>query len=154
MCVMENTRRESLKISELRENLENISVIGRVLSVSQPRTIQTKRGLRTISEAYIGDETGRVKLTLWGNLAGSVKEGSVIEVSGAWTTSYRGEVQLNAGSRSSVRVREDLQGFPERDAIPENTPRASTRVPRGREFGRHPRRGGPRERFSGESEET
>jgi replication factor A1 len=123
MYVME--RNVVLKISELKENLENISVIGRVLSTTQPKTIQTKKGVRTISEAYIGDETGRVKLTLWGEAAGKIREGDVIEISNAWTTSFKGEVQLNAGSRSNIRVRDDLKNFPGAENIPETRPRSS-----------------------------
>ena len=53
---------EVVKISQLRENRDNVSVRARVLDAQEPRVINTRRGPRTISEATIGDETGRVKL--------------------------------------------------------------------------------------------
>ncbi|MEZ0290243.1 MAG: OB-fold nucleic acid binding domain-containing protein [Sulfolobales archaeon] len=129
----ESVSGKTLKISELRENMNNVSVIARVISTTKPRVIQTKKGARTISEAIIGDETGRVKLTLWGPRAGSVKEEDVIKIDNAWTTSYRGEVQLNAGSRSVINVVE-IENFPTADQVPNNTPQAYTRESRERGY--------------------
>jgi replication factor A1 len=124
MAYVSGIEGNSYKINRLREGLENIVVVGRVLESTQPRTIQTKKGVRTISTAVIGDETGRVKLTLWGRLAGALKVGDVIKVSNAWTTSYKGEVQLNAGSKSSIEVIKESENFPKEDEIPENRPKA------------------------------
>ncbi|MEM3831325.1 MAG: OB-fold nucleic acid binding domain-containing protein [Sulfolobales archaeon] len=131
---------------ELKDNESNISVIARVLSTTKPRVIQTKKGSRTISEAIIGDDTGRIKLTLWGPRAGSVRENDVIRIDNAWTTSYKGEVQLNAGSRSNIEV-VDIEGFPESDQVPESTPRSTS----SRSFERRSFRGGFR-RGRGEEE--
>ncbi len=56
------------KVGNLKPNMESVDVTVRVLEASEARQIQTKNGVRTISEAIVGDETGRVKLTLWGNM--------------------------------------------------------------------------------------
>ncbi|MCQ4345585.1 MAG: OB-fold nucleic acid binding domain-containing protein, partial [Sulfolobaceae archaeon] len=95
------------KVGNLKPNQENVNVTVRVLETSEPRTIQTKNGPRTISEAVVGDETGRVKLTLWGNLAGKVKDGMVVKIENAWTSVYKGKVQLNAGNRSKINEAND-----------------------------------------------
>ena len=119
---MSEEKREE-KIGNLKAGMENVNVTVRVLEASEPKVIQTKKGERTISEAIVGDETGRVKLTLWGKLAGSIKPGSVVKIVNAWTTAYKGKVQLNAGSRSTIsEVSDDLA--PSEDQIPENTPSA------------------------------
>ena len=115
--------KEYVKIIELRPGMDNVSVKVRVLEVTEPYTIQTRRGPRTISEAIVGDETGRVRLTLWGHAAGTLEPGQAIVISGAWTTAYRGQVVLNAGIRSRIdRIEDDSIIGP--DEVPEITPKA------------------------------
>jgi len=115
--------KKEVKISELKPGMNNLSLKVRVIEAGEPRIIQTRKGPRTISNAIVGDETGRVKLTLWGDKAGTIHEGEAVEIEGAWTTSYRGEVQLNVGSRGSIT---EVSGeeVPGSEEIPENTPKA------------------------------
>jgi Single-stranded DNA-binding replication protein A (RPA), large (70 kD) subunit and related ssDNA-binding proteins len=150
----ESNRMGEEKVGNLKPGMENVNLTVRVIEAGEPRQIQTKNGTRTISEAIVGDETGRIKLTLWGNLAGSVKAGSVVKIDNAWTTAYKGQVQLNAGSKSQITETQE-DGVPEADQIPENIPSAGDyrRPPQrgGRRFGgRRPR---PRREDEGEEEE-
>jgi replication factor A1 len=130
------------KVSDLREGEDNVSIKVRVLSVDEPKVIHTKRGDRTISEAVVGDESGRIKLTMWGNQAGKINEGDAVELKGAWTTSFKGDVQLNIGSRGEINKIDD-EGLPKPEEIPESTPKASESSSRsyGRSRGGY-RRGG------------
>lgn len=112
-----------IRIIDLKPNLENVSVKGRVLETSPPKVINTKKGVRTISNAVIGDETGRVQVTLWGSKAGTLNKDDIVEIEGAWTSSYRGKVQLNIGRTTSVKTVED-NNIPSADEIPENEPEA------------------------------
>ncbi len=114
---------KEVKVSNLKPGMNNISLKVRVIEAGEPKVIQTRKGPRTISNAVVGDDTGRVKLTLWGDKAGSISEGSAIEIEGAWTTAYRGEVQLNIGSRGSIT---EISGeeVPETNEIPEESPKA------------------------------
>ncbi|MFP3259564.1 MAG: OB-fold nucleic acid binding domain-containing protein [Sulfolobus sp.] len=139
------------KIGNLKPGMESVNVTVRVIEASEPKVIQTKNGTRTISEAIVGDETGRVKLTLWGNLAGTVKPGSVIKIDNAWTTAYKGKVQLNAGSKSQITEAEDAT-IPDASQIPENTPSAGE-YKRPFNKGRGRRFGGRKPRFEGGEEE-
>jgi len=115
--------KKQTKVMELKPEMRNINMTVRVISSDEPKTINTRSGQRTISEAIVGDETGRVKLTLWGKAAGTVKEGQVIEIKGAWTTTYRGDVQLNIGGANNVKVVAE-HDIPEANDIPEDTPKA------------------------------
>jgi len=136
------------KIGNLKAGMENVNVTVRVLEASEPKVIQTKNGTRTISEAIVGDETGRIKLTLWGKLAGSIKPGSVVKIVNGWTTAYKGKVQLNAGSKSTVSEVND-DSVPSEDQIPDITPSAGEYR---RQFkgGRRQNRGPRRQRFNEE----
>ncbi len=114
---------EPVKVSELKPGMDNVSVRVRVLEAEAPKVIETRKGPRTISEALVGDETGRVRLTLWGRAAGTVSPGEAVEISGAWTTTYRGNVVLNVGGRGEIKRLEDSE-VPAAEEVPEETPRA------------------------------
>ncbi|EHP70681.1 MAG: single-stranded DNA-binding protein [Metallosphaera yellowstonensis] len=109
------------KIGNLKGGMENIEVTARVLEVGEQKVVQTKNGPRTIREVMVGDDTGRVKLTLWGSQGDTVKEGQVIKVENAWTTVFKGQVQLNAGSRSKISEASEAS-VPEADQVPETSP--------------------------------
>ncbi|MDM7275796.1 MAG: single-stranded DNA-binding protein [Thermoprotei archaeon] len=129
---------DTVKVSDLRENMDNVNVRVRVLEAGESKVIETRSGPRTISEALVGDESGRVKLTLWGKLAGTIKKGDTIEIRNAWTTTYRGQVQLNVGARGSIaKIRSEEVAAEEE--IPEETPKVRTPQPQ------RPRTGPPRE---------
>jgi replication factor A1 len=136
----ESEQNVTKKVMELKQGESSITVKGRVLEANEPKTIETKKGTRTISEAVIGDETGRVKMTLWGEKAGTVEEGQAVKVSGAWTTAYRGKVQLNVGSSSEVTQIDDNE-VPAKEQVPESEPTA----PEEERRGGFERRGGRRD---------
>ncbi|MCE4600668.1 MAG: OB-fold nucleic acid binding domain-containing protein [Desulfurococcales archaeon] len=121
---MESGREEVRKISSLREGENDVNVRVRVIKTMDPKVVETRKGPRTISEAIVGDETGRIKMTLWGKHAGTLQEGQAVEVSGAWTTSYRGEVQLNVGYRGDIKEVSD-EDVASEEEIPEETPKAT-----------------------------
>ncbi len=134
------------KVSELKPGMDNLSLKVRVISAEEPKVITTRKGPRTISNAVVGDETGRVKVTLWGDKAGTLKEGQAVEIQGAWTTAYRGEVQVNVGFKGNIEEVGDEE-VPEAEDIPEETPKAPEGYrPSYRRSGGF-RRGGGRRRY-------
>jgi replication factor A1 len=139
-----NESKPRINIIDLKPDLEDVHVKGRVLSTTPPKVINTRKGARTISNAVIGDETGRVDVTLWGEKAGTLHEGEVVDIDGAWTSSYRGKVQLNIGRSTSVNVVEDNEA-PPAENIPEDQPKAPMNNYRPRRG--YGRRGGFRRRM-------
>lgn len=137
------------RVIDLKPGMENVFLKVRVIKTEAPRIIQTKKGERTISNAVIGDESGRVEAVLWGSQAGTLKDGEAVEIKGAWTTSYKGKVQVNIGRSTEVKEIEDGE-VPASESIPEASPQAPEEPfrPRGggRSFQRRPRRGGFRGR--------
>ncbi len=119
----EKNEKQEKKIMELKPGMENVNVTVRVLEAGPPKVIQTRKGPRTISEAIVGDETGRAKMTLWGSQAGAVEEGKPVRIEGAWTTSYRGQVILNVGARSSITEVGEEEA-PQPEEVPEKSPTA------------------------------
>jgi replication factor A1 len=132
-----------VNIINLKPGMDHIKVKGRVLEASPPKVIQTKKGPRTISNAVIGDSTGRVETTLWGEKAGTIKEGQAVEIKDAWTTSFKGKVQLNVGKSSEIKELPDTE-VPKASDVPSESPTAPEEPSRPSFPGR--RRGGFRPR--------
>jgi len=116
---------KEVKIKDLKPGMDNITVKVRVLEASKPKVIQTRKGSRVISEALVGDETGRTRMTLWGRKAGSIKAGEVIRLKKAFVTAFRGVAQLNIGKQGEI-VRLDDSEVVASNKIPENSPKAET----------------------------
>jgi len=126
------------KIIDLKPNQENVTVKARVLEAHPSKTINTRKGVRTISNAVIGDETGRVEVTLWGSKAGSLNVGDAVEIIGAWTTVFKGRIQLNIGKSTIVKKIGDNE-VPPVDQIPVNEPKpggTGFKKSSGRRYGR------------------
>lgn len=113
-----------VKVGDLKPEMNGVNLVARVISVEPSKTINTRSGLRTITEAVVGDETGKVKLTMWGRaLSNKLKEGDSIEIKNAWTTVFKGMVQLNVGGEENIKVGSE-EALPEPEQIPEKYPQA------------------------------
>jgi replication factor A1 len=131
-----------VKVMDLKPGMERVSILVRVIDPGEVRRITTKAGERTIREAVVGDESGRVKLVMWGRSIKELSQGDVVEVSGAWTTVFRGRLQLNVGGPENIKVVEDTGQVPAADEIPEEEPKVEGQVPtRPRQRGFQRRRG-------------
>lgn len=119
-----------LKVADLKPGMEKVSVLVRVIDPGEVRRITTRAGERTIREATVGDESGRVKLVMWGRSIKSLNRGDVVEVSGAWTTVFKGKVQLNVGGSENVKLVEDSGEIPTAENIPEEEPKGEGAPPR------------------------
>jgi len=119
-----------VKVMDLKPGMERVSVLVRVIDPGEVKRITTKAGERTIREAVVGDDSGRVKLVMWGKSIKTLSQGDVVEVSGAWTTVFRGKLQLNVGGPENVKVVEDTGQVPTTDEIPEEEPKAEGQAPR------------------------
>ncbi len=93
-----------VKISDIKPGMRNLTVTGKVLSVSKPKTVRTRYGLAEVASALIEDDSGRITLTLWRAQIQKVKPGYVIKIEGAYVTVFRGKIQLNVSRRGRITV--------------------------------------------------
>lgn len=91
------------KISELKEGMNNVSVEGKISSVTAPKDVVTKFGTSTqVANATLEDETGSILLVLWGNQIGKVQEGATVTIEGGYVKSFRGTMQLGVGRTGKI----------------------------------------------------
>jgi len=99
-------------VSELRDGMGNVTVTGKLLSVSR-KEIERNGMRQSMYSGIIADQTGSVTFTGWRDFEFS--EGDVVRIEGAYVRSWKGVPQLKFDEKSKV-VREkmsmDLQGPP------------------------------------------
>jgi replication factor A1 len=87
-----------MNIGELRAGIRNVNVTGRVESISEPRTVNLRTGgTAQVADAFLSDDTGRIKLSLWDDQIEMVSEGDEISIENGYTQAFRGENSLNIG---------------------------------------------------------
>ncbi|MGD0451947.1 MAG: hypothetical protein ABSA79_12960 [Candidatus Bathyarchaeia archaeon] len=92
-----------VKIGDLREGMKKVNVIGEVLQTSEASKVHTQfRDNALVSNAIIGDDTGKVLLCLWDQQVNAVSMGDHIEVRNAHVASFKGEKQLRLGKNGTI----------------------------------------------------
>ena len=91
-------RAESVKVEKLAPSSRDVNVSVKVLSKGEVRT--TMQG-RQVADALVGDETGCIYMTLWGDSIGKVKEGDTVTIKNGYVSLFRGSMRLNTGRYGS-----------------------------------------------------
>jgi replication factor A1 len=97
-----------IKIDEIKINNGNVCIRGMLLSKQEPRTFNRKDGSSgSVQSAMIGDETGKIRLTVWDTKIkdlDSLSPGDSVEVMHAYTreSTYSG-VEIQIGNRGILR---------------------------------------------------
>ena len=96
------------KIKDLNPESRRVNVLGKVISVGEPRSIQTRFGEeKSVTEVYIGDETGKIILSLWGEQASQAKNGETLQIDNGYISLVRGHMRLNVGKYGSMKQSEE-----------------------------------------------
>jgi replication factor A1 len=93
-----------LKINEIEPGMNNVSVEGMIIEKSEPRSVNTKYGQRSVADVKLEDETGTIKLSLWEQQIDLVKYGDIVSITGAYITEYRDVIQLNIPRSGTIEV--------------------------------------------------
>lgn len=94
-----------MKISDLKEGMNNVNLQAKIAELEAPREVVTKFGSTTfLTVATLVDESGTIKLTLWGDASKGVEKGKTVKVSGGFVKSFRDELQLSIGRGGAVKV--------------------------------------------------
>jgi len=97
-------------IRELAPGENSVDLLARFVSVNEKR-IDSENGPRTILYGILGDPTATVPFTAWEPLPFEPARGDVVRVQNAYTKEYRGQVQVNLGTRTVV-TREAADALP------------------------------------------
>jgi replication factor A1 len=83
------------RVIDLREGLKHVLVEGLITEISEPKTVETKFGLKRLSIAKLKDDTGEIQLNLWEDQIGKVKVGDKVRIEEGYVVTYDGRLTLN-----------------------------------------------------------
>lgn len=93
-----------MKINELKVNT-NADVTGKVKAIEDVKQVTTKFGTQvSLTVAVLEDDTGAIKLNLWGSQSDGVQEGSTLEITNGFVKEFKGEKQLSVGKTGSIKI--------------------------------------------------
>ncbi|MFC5971067.1 single-stranded DNA binding protein [Halomarina salina] len=109
-------------IASLSLGQSDVNVRGKVLGVEPVRTFDRNDGSEgKVSNLVLGDETGRVRVTMWDEQADTVEtlsEGISVEIVDGYVRDRDGTLELHVGSRGAIEeTNEEVSYVPETTAI-------------------------------------
>ncbi len=110
---------DSYTIEDLSMGLSDVTVVGKLLDVDDDyRTFDRDDGSEgRVGNVAIGDETGRIRVTLWDDateLLDELEAGEVVEVVEGSVRDNDGDLELHVGSRGTIEeVDDDVEYVPE-----------------------------------------
>lgn len=115
---------DSYTIEDLSLGLSDVNLQGKVLDTDPRRTFDRDDGSEgRVANVTLGDETGRLRVTLWDERADGVSDievGSSVEVIDGYVRERDGNLELHAGNRSAIEtVDDDIEYVPDTADIAE-----------------------------------
>ncbi|MFB6300842.1 MAG: single-stranded DNA binding protein [Halobacteriales archaeon] len=109
-------------IEELALGRSNVNLRGKVLATESVRTFDRDDGSEgRVSNLVLGDETGRIRVTLWDEMADRVEtitDGQSIEVVDGYVRERDGDLELHVGDRGTIEeLEEDVAYVPDSTSI-------------------------------------
>ena len=103
---------EFTPIADIKADMDNINISGRVLDIAEIRTFEKKDGSTgRIGNLLLGDSTGKIRLTLWDEKTSFLDEvdfDETIEVLHTYSreNTFNQQVELNLGARGIIQKTE------------------------------------------------
>ncbi|UIP01235.1 single-stranded DNA binding protein [Halobaculum sp. CBA1158] len=109
---------EQYRVEDLSMGATDVDLLGVILDTDTVRTFDRDDGSEgKVSNMTVGDETGRVRVTMWDDMADRVEEveaGETVEIVDGYVREREGDLELHVGSRGAIdEVDEDVEYVPE-----------------------------------------
>ncbi|NWF96145.1 MAG: DUF2240 family protein, partial [Candidatus Thorarchaeota archaeon] len=102
------------RIEDITESTRSVVLTAKVVGVDRVRTFTRPDGSEgRVASMTVGDETGRIRIALWDEMAKAIEEeevkvGSIVQISGAYVKKgLRDTLELNLGRMGRIRTVED-----------------------------------------------
>jgi hypothetical protein len=99
--------KESTSIQDLKHGMKRVNVLAKILETGAPTKVFTRYGNNaTVTNAWVQDDTGKIKMCLWNEQTDSVNVGDTVKISNASVSTYKGEKQLHLGKNGTISVQQ------------------------------------------------
>jgi replication factor A1 len=91
------------KLNQIKMGGRSINVESAiVLSAPPKREVFTKMGPTNLQELLLGDDTGEIQFTVWGETCDRFTVGDRLDISNAYVTTYKGKNSISVGKFGKV----------------------------------------------------
>ena len=94
-----------LQIKNILVGLKNVETVGKVLQTYELREFTTNERQGKVASLVIGDETGTIRIVMWGDQADNIKninKEMIIKIAGGYVKDNNGGIELHLNDRSQV----------------------------------------------------
>jgi replication factor A1 len=92
-------------IQSLRRGMKKVNLKAEVLEIEEPQVVNTQYGSRVkVIDIWIADETGKVKVCLWGDQVNLPVVGDIVQIKGASVKTFKGENLLSLGRSGTLSI--------------------------------------------------
>jgi len=84
-------------MSKINEQVNRTKVINLIATISNLEESQVTPHEVKVQEGVLQDETGQIKLSLWGDQVGKFKIGDKIHIVTGWCKEFEGSLQVSTG---------------------------------------------------------
>jgi len=93
-----------VSIKESKNMRYGIDTEGIVKRKGETRTVNKKAGgTIDVCDAYLVDDSGEIKLTLWGSDIQKISDGSKVKITNGYTKTFKGEISLTKGKNGKLK---------------------------------------------------
>lgn len=113
-----------LKIKDVSAGMRSVNVLVKVLRKYELRTFGPD-GSGKVASAYVGDETGALRLTFWNDKTSwfdQIKEGDVLEIQQSYSRENNNRVELHMGNASHCIINPEGKTVETQNNTPSETP--------------------------------
>jgi replication factor A1 len=96
-----------LQIKNILAGLRNVETVGKVLQTYELREFTTNDRQGKIASLVIGDETGTIRVVMWGDQADNIKnisKGTILKIIGSYVKDNNGTIELHLNDRSKLLI--------------------------------------------------
>ncbi|KCZ72148.1 single-stranded DNA-binding protein [Candidatus Methanoperedens nitroreducens] len=98
---------EPMKINDIKSGMSGLNIIGRIIDTGKVRAFQRKDGTTgKVTNLTLGDETGKIRVTLWDSKAESAdfKIGDTVEIINGYAreNTFSNQIELQLGSGGNI----------------------------------------------------
>jgi replication factor A1 len=103
---------DSVKISDITDENKTANFIARIVSAFEVKEFTRSDGtIGRVGNLIVGDETGKIRVTLWDNIAdllkaGEIKVGQTVQISGSVKYGYSG-IEIHVGNNDALTKSEE-----------------------------------------------
>ena len=96
-----------LQIKNIINGMRDVETIGKVLQVNDIKAFATETRSGRVASMLIGDETGMIRVVMWGNQADnvlSIGQNSIVKIVGGYVRENNGRKEIHLNERSQLII--------------------------------------------------